>query len=52
LAAASQRKRDAFKSQAEMLEAMRKTNSKGQRLYNTDPKYQKWFEQTLARSNY
>lgn len=43
---------EAFSSQQEALEAMRKTNSRGQRLYNADPKYRAWYEKTLARSNY
>lgn len=41
-----------FKSQQEAIEAMRKTNSKGKRLYNVDPKYRAWYEKTLARSTF
>lgn len=43
---------DVFKSQAEAIEAMRKTNSKGQNLYRVDPKYRAWYEKTLARSTF
>lgn len=43
---------EVFNSQEEALAAMRKTDSNGKRLYNTDSKYKAWFEQTLARSNY
>lgn len=43
---------EVFASQQEALEAMRKENSQGKRLYNTDPKYKAWFEKTLARSNF
>jgi hypothetical protein len=43
---------DVFKSQQDAIEAMRKTNSKGKRLYNVDPKYRSWFEKTLARSTF
>lgn len=43
---------EAFGSQQEALEAMRKTDANGKRLYNTDPKYRAWYEKTLARSSY
>jgi hypothetical protein len=42
---------DVFESDQQAIEAMRKTNSKGQRLYNVDPKYRAWYEKTLQRSN-
>jgi hypothetical protein len=45
-------KTDVFETQQQAVEAMRKTNSQGKRLYNTDPKYRAWFEKTLARSNF
>ena len=45
-------KTDAFETQQQAIEAMRKTNSQGKRLYNTDPKYRSWYEKTLARSNF
>jgi hypothetical protein len=45
-------KQDVFETQEQALEAMRKTNSNGKRLYNVDPKYKDWFEKTLARSNF
>jgi hypothetical protein len=45
-------KAEAFESQQQAIEAMRKTNSKGQRLYNVDPKYKSWYEKTLARSTF
>lgn len=45
-------KTDAFETQQQAIEAMRKTNSQGKRLYNTDPKYRAWYEKTLARSNF
>lgn len=43
---------EVFESQHQAIEAMRKTNSKGQRLYNVDPKYKDWYEKTLARSTF
>lgn len=43
---------ETFESQQQAIEAMRKTNSKGQRLYNVDPKYKAWYEKTLARSTF
>jgi len=43
---------EVFESQQQAIEAMRKTNSKGQRLYNVDPKYKDWYEKTLARSTF
>lgn len=43
---------DMFKNQQEAIEAMRKTNSKGQNLYRVDPKYRSWYEKTLARSTF
>lgn len=43
---------EVFASQQEALEAMRKENGQGKRLYNTDPKYKAWFEKTLARSTF
>lgn len=43
---------EVFESQQQAIEAMRKTNSKGQRLYNVDPKYKSWYEKTLARSTF
>jgi hypothetical protein len=42
---------DVFETDQQAIEAMRKTNSKGERLYNVDPKYRAWYEKTLARSN-
>jgi hypothetical protein len=42
---------DVFESDQQAIEAMRKTNGKGQRLYNVDPKYRAWYEKTLQRSN-
>lgn len=45
-------KTDAFETQQQAIEAMRKTNSQGKRLYNTDQKYRAWYEKTLARSNF
>lgn len=45
-------KQDVFETQEQALEAMRKTNSNGKRLYNVDPKYKDWFEKTLARSSF
>lgn len=42
---------DVFESDQQAIEAMRKTNSNGQRLYNVDPKYRAWYEKTLQRSN-
>lgn len=45
-------KAEVFESQQQAIEAMRKTNSKGQRLYNVDPKYKAWYEKTLARSTF
>jgi hypothetical protein len=45
-------KTDAFETQQQAIEAMRKTNSQGKRLYNSDPKYRSWYEKTLARSNF
>lgn len=45
-------RQDVFETQEQALEAMRKTNSNGKRLYNVDPKYKDWFEKTLARSNF
>lgn len=45
-------KTDVFETQQQAIEAMRKTNSQGKRLYNTDPKYRAWYEKTLARSNF
>lgn len=42
---------EVFESDQQAIEAMRKTNSKGQRLYNVDPKYRAWYEKTLQRSN-
>lgn len=45
-------KTDVFETQQQAIEAMRKTNSQGKRLYNSDPKYRAWYEKTLARSNF
>jgi hypothetical protein len=45
-------KTDVFETQQQAIEAMRKTNPQGKRLYNTDPKYRSWYEKTLARSNF
>lgn len=45
-------KAEVFESQQQAIEAMRKTNGKGQRLYNIDPKYKAWYEKTLARSTF
>lgn len=45
-------KAEVFESQQQAIEAMRKTNSKGQRLYNVDAKYKAWYEKTLARSTF
>lgn len=44
-------KTDVFDSDQQAIEAMRKTNAKGQRLYNVDPKYRAWYEKTLQRSS-
>lgn len=41
-----------FETQEQALEAMRKTNDNGKRLYNVDPKYRAWYEKTLARSTF
>ncbi|MEY3930824.1 MAG: uncultured phage MedDCM-OCT-S37-C6, partial [Cyanobacteriota bacterium] len=41
-----------FETQEQALEAMRKTNENGKRLYNVDPKYRAWYEKTLARSTF
>ena len=43
---------EVFETQQQAIEAMRKTNSKGQRLYNVDAKYKAWYEKTLARSTF
>ena len=43
---------EVFESQQQAIEAMRKTNSKGQNLYRVDPKYRDWFDKTMARSNF
>lgn len=45
-------KAEVFESQQQAIEAMRKTNSKGQNLYRVDPKYREWFDRTMARSNF
>ena len=45
-------KTDVCETQQQAIEAMRKTNSQGKRLYNSDPKYRAWYEKTLARSNF
>jgi hypothetical protein len=39
-----------FGSREEVFEAMRKTNTRGQRLYDVDPAYQRKFTEKLARS--
>lgn len=41
---------DRFNSQSEVFEAMRKTDSRGRRLYDVDDNYQREFQRKLARS--
>lgn len=43
---------ESFPSQQAAIEAMRKTDKSGKRLYNTDKNYRAWYEKTLARSNF
>lgn len=45
-------KATAFSTQADALKAMRVTDERGRRKYDTDPDYQRWYDGTMARSNF